>query len=167
MAESIQRFDVVRFGDTRPTAEIDQIAAEVPLEVRLHGQAFSVIMRTPGADADLAAGFLLSESVVSHPDDIQSIESAPEPNVVDVLLSPERAESVPDLIGDRRQVVMNSSCGMCGRRSLESLEIDRPALAVTWSVEQDTIRRLPTILREAQHDFSRSEEHTSELQSPS
>jgi FdhD protein len=153
MPESIQRFDVVRFDEASPSTETDQIAAEVPLEVRLHGQPFSVIMRTPGADADLAAGFLLSESVVSEPDDIQSIESAGEPNVVDVRLSPARAASLPDLLGGRRQVVMNSSCGMCGRRSLESLEIDRPALSATWSIARDTIRRLPSVLRGAQHDF--------------
>jgi FdhD protein len=154
MPESIQHFDVVRFDDAGPTSDIDRIASEVPLEVRLHGQPFSVIMRTPGADADLAAGFLLSESVVGKPDELESIEISREPNVVDVRLSPERAASVPDLLGDRRQVVMNSSCGMCGRRTLESLEIDRPALVVTWSIAHDTIRSLPGIMREAQHAFA-------------
>src|SRR5580765_4748067 len=142
MSDPVQSFDVVRFDAGRSVAGRDRIAAEAPLEVRLEGQPFSVIMRTPGADEDLAAGFLFSEGVVSEAAEIQQIDIV-DPNIVNVSLAPSRAAAVPDLLSQRRQVVMNSSCGMCGRRTLESLDVNRPPLAVQWSVPAATIEALP------------------------
>jgi len=150
----IVQVDVLRADAQRATQSTDRVAEEVALEVRLHGEPFSVIMRTPGADLDLAAGFLFTEGVVHDASDIAAIAAGGAPNVVDVTLSPARAAVVPELLGSRRQVTMNSSCGMCGRRSLESLEIDAPPLAVRWSVAPDTISGLPDRLREAQSVFS-------------
>ena len=146
--------NVLRAGANQATPATDQVAAEAPLEVRLHGEPFSVIMRTPGADRDLAAGFLFTESVVRSADDITRIETGAAPNVVNVMLSDARASVVPDLLGQRRQVAMNSSCGMCGRRTLESLEVDAPALAVRWAVDAATIVQLPDRLRAAQRAFA-------------
>jgi len=154
MVDSVQRFDVMRFDQARAAAEIDRVAAEVALEVRLEGQPFSVIMRTPGNDADLAAGFLLSEGVVSDAGDIRRLDTDESSNVVDVTLSDARAATVPELLGQRRQVVMNSSCGMCGRRTLESLTVNRPPLAVRWKVAPATVESLPARLRQAQLAFA-------------
>ena len=144
---------MLKTGAHEATSELDRVAAEVPLEVRLHGEPFSVIMRTPGADTDLAAGFLLSEGVVRAAADIASIDSAT-PDIVDVMLSPLRATILPELLGQRRQVAMNSSCGMCGRRSLESLTVDGPPLGITWTMSVQTIVRLPHLLRDAQRAFA-------------
>ena len=116
----VVQVDVLKAEAQRTIAATDRVAEEVPLEVRLHGEPFSVIMRTPGSDVDLAAGFLFTESVVRAASDIEHIERGNEANVVNVTLAPHRAADVPDLIGQRRQVAMNSSCGMCGRRTLES-----------------------------------------------
>jgi FdhD protein len=146
--------DVLRAGANQATPATDQVAAEAPLEVRLHGEPFSVIMRTPGADRDLTAGFLFTESVVRSPDDITRIAEGAAPNIIDVTLSDARASVVPDLLGQRRQVAMNSSCGMCGRRTLESLDVDAPALPVRWTVEAATIVQLPDRLRAAQRAFA-------------
>ena len=132
--------------------DVDRVAAEVALEVQLEGQPFSVIMRTPGDDRALAAGFLFSESVIRSRADVERIESE-SPNVVNAVLSRDRAAIVPDVLGQRRQVVMNSSCGMCGRRTLESLEVDREPLNPRWSVRADIILSLPTILRPSQQAF--------------
>ena len=66
--------------------DVDRVAAEVALEVRLDGQPFSVIMRTPGDDQALAAGFLFSESVIRGSADVECIESD-SPNVVNAVLS--------------------------------------------------------------------------------
>jgi FdhD protein len=163
MADGVHRFDVVRFDDPRAGAPVnnadnvhasDRVAVEAPLEVQLEGQPFSVIMRTPGADQDLAAGFLFSEGVVADAGEIQRIDADTSSNVVNVSLSPGRAAAVPELLGQRRQVVMNSSCGMCGRRTLESLAVNRPPLPVGWTISADVIRSLPATLRASQQAFA-------------
>ena len=71
MANAFQDFDVVRVDDRCATSAVDRVASELPLEVRLEGRPFSVIMCTPGADGDLAAGFLFSESVIRSADEIR------------------------------------------------------------------------------------------------
>ena len=153
-APGVVRVDVLRAEAERASAATDCVAQEAPLEVRLHGEAFSVIMRTPGADADLAAGFLFTEGVVRTAGDIVRIDVGQASDVVDVALAAERAAIVPDLLAGRRQVAMNSSCGMCGRRNLESLNVDSPPLAVRWQVAAATIAQLPDRLRGAQHAFA-------------
>ena len=146
--------DMLRADATQTTRATDQVAAEAPLEVRLHGEPFSVIMRTPGADHDLTAGFLFTEGVLRSADDLARIEDGDAPNVVTVTLSEARAAIVPELLGQRRQVTMNSSCGMCGRRTLESLDVDAPPLPVRWSVGAEVILQLPDRLRAAQRAFA-------------
>jgi len=74
MIGSMRTIDVIRVRAGHRTAATDRAAAEEPLEVRLHGRPFAVIMRTPGADRELAAGFLLSERVIGSADDLGAIE---------------------------------------------------------------------------------------------
>src|SRR4029078_7862360 len=75
VADAFQAFEVVRVDGRRPECAVDHVAAEQPLEVRLEGHPFSVIMRTPGADEDLALGFLFSESVILRAEDVRWVES--------------------------------------------------------------------------------------------
>src|SRR5262245_29766274 len=65
---------IVRMQSGKAAPAIDRAATEEPLEIRLHGQPFAVIMRTPGADRELAAGFLLSERVIQNADELGTIE---------------------------------------------------------------------------------------------
>jgi len=153
MADAFHDFDVVRVEEHRTRPAVDRVAAELPLEVRLEGEPFSVIMRTPGADEDLAVGFLFTEGVIRNAREIRRVELAEAPNVINVRLSRERAEILPELLGRRRQVTTNSSCGMCGRRTLESLEVNAPPLAARWSVGSDLVGSLPGTLRAAQRTF--------------
>src|SRR5712692_10756469 len=74
MLSALKAVDVVRVRGGRRADDTDRAAAEEPLEVRLHGRPFAVIMRTPGADRELAAGFLLSERVIASADDLGTIE---------------------------------------------------------------------------------------------
>src|SRR5215212_6702039 len=74
-----KQVDVVRLIDGQTSTGLDQAATEEPLEIRLHGQPFAVIMRTPGADRELAAGFLLSEGVITSADDLGTIEYCTDP----------------------------------------------------------------------------------------
>ena len=85
-------------------------------------------MRTPGDDRALAAGFLLSEGVVRSADDIGAVEHCRHPNrpdghnVVDVYLFGESRSSLDTILAERREVLTNSSCGLCGRLTIDSLK---------------------------------------------
>ncbi len=153
MDESSRRVKMTRLSGGRLDCATDRVAVESPLEVRLNGHPFAVIMRTPGADAQLAAGFLLSEGVIRSADDLQHIDETDRSGTLNVVLSRSRAEILPDLLDTRRAVAQNSSCGVCGRRTLESLEIDRPPFPVEWQVAADLVTGLPSALRRAQHAF--------------
>lgn len=129
------------------------------MEIRLHDRPFAVIMRTPGADRELAAGFLLSERILTSADDLGTIEHCTDPeadhpeNIVNVTLVNGSAAALDELIAQRRQVLTNSSCGLCGRLTIESLRTDAPALARTWTVAASTLVRLPDTLRRGQTLF--------------
>ena len=143
---------VRRAGSLHAEPGEDAVAVEAPLEVRLHGEPFAVIMRTPGADRELVAGFLFTEGVVRAAADLVRVDALLD-NVVDVRLSDRRAAQVPAYVDSRRQVTMNSSCGMCGRRSLESLELDDPPLTATWRIPVAQLAALPDRLRQVQPTF--------------
>ena len=137
----------------------DLAAVEEPLEVRLHGKPFAVIMRTPGEDRALAAGFLLSEGVVRSADDIGAVEHCRHPNrpdghnVVDVYLFGESRASLDTILAERREVLTNSSCGLCGRLTIDSLKARAPTLPITWTMTTKIAARLPDLLRERQRIF--------------
>jgi FdhD protein len=137
----------------------DVAAAEEPLDIRLHGRSFAVIMRTPGEDRALAAGFLLSERIIRSADDVGAIEHCRHPDqtkahhVVDVYLVGDAASRVPKLLEDRRQFIANSSCGVCGRATIEELAAGIAPLAGGPPIHVDVIRGLPDRLRARQATF--------------
>jgi FdhD protein len=137
----------------------DVAAAEEPLDIRLHGRSFAVIMRTPGEDRALAAGFLLSERIIHSADDIGAIEHCRHPDetkahhVVDVYLVGDAAARVPRLLEARRQFIANSSCGVCGRATIDELAAGIAPLPGGPSVHADVIRGLPDRLRARQATF--------------
>jgi FdhD protein len=152
-----RQFDVVRVANGNRAPAVDWAAAEEPLEVRLHGRAFAVIMRTPGADRELAAGFLFAERVVTEADDLGTIEycrdaDSVSPNIVNVTLANMSAERLEQLLAGRREVIANSSCGLCGRLTIESLRSDVAPLAY-GSRASSSIVSLPQRLRSAQPVF--------------
>jgi FdhD protein len=149
-----RRVDVVRRGRAGPAT--DQVAVESPLEVRVNGEPFSVIMRTPGADAELALGFLFSEGLVRRRSDVDRIDGVGPSDAVNVVFARGRSDEVAKALGERRHVAMNSSCGLCGRRSLESLRIDAPPLPVAWTIDQAVVDVLPARLRAAQSAFAQT-----------
>ncbi|MQA31027.1 MAG: formate dehydrogenase accessory sulfurtransferase FdhD [Luteitalea sp.] len=156
MGETARGVAVTRVrGGVRATG-VDRAATEEPLEVRLHGRPFAVIMRTPGADCQLAAGFLLAERLVTSPDDIGTIEHCTDPaadhpeNIVDVTLV---GADLERLLADRRRIITSSSCGMCGRLTIESLRADGPRLPCNMVVTPRVVNALPAALRAAQAVF--------------
>jgi FdhD protein len=151
---AVRAVDVVRRGE--PGVSSDRVAVEAPLEVRVNGQPFSVIMRTPGADRELALGFLLSEGLIRGRGDVVRVDVDEPASVANVIFDRGRADAVAEALGQRRQVTMNSSCGLCGRRSLESLEMSAPAFVREWSVEPAMVDRLPATLQAAQPAFAQT-----------
>jgi FdhD protein len=163
-----KQVQVVRVRDGKRLPALDSAAAEEPLEVRLHGRPFAVIMRTPGADRELAAGFLLAERVLANADDLGTIEHCRDPrpsaagpdtsewhpeNIVNVTLSGNATGTLEGILAGRRQVVTNSSCGLCGRLTIESLKTDIAPLVCAHPVAAAVVTALPDRLRESQAVF--------------
>lgn len=159
---STRRVDVLRAGGADAGVSQDAIAAEEPLDVRLHGRSFALIMRTPGHDRELAAGFLLSERIIRSSDEIGAVEHCRHPDrreahhVADVFLRGEAARQVASRFDHARRTVANSSCGVCGRASIDDLRADLEPLAVAWSVDAGVVRGLPATLRARQADFDQT-----------
>jgi FdhD protein len=154
---------IVRLKNGEPAGAVDRVAVEEPLEIRLQGRPFATIMRTPGADCELAAGFLFAERILRSADDIGTIahcrdtgarEDAPAENIVNVTLVPARANIAERALAERRQVVANASCGVCGRLTIDSLRADLAPLppgAATYSTMM--VSAWPGRLRAAQPLF--------------
>jgi FdhD protein len=137
----------------------DLVAIEEPLEVRVNGEPFAVIMRTPGADRDLAAGFLLAEGVVQSGDELGTIEHCADAdedgrgNTLNVQVIGEAVARLTSRLRERRQVTMTAACGLCGRRTIDSLRARVASVQGAWRVRADVIRGLPHTLRRAQNAF--------------
>ena len=133
----------------------DAAATEEPLEIRLGASPFVVIMRTPGHDRELAAGFLFSERIAGRCDDIAAIRHCTDTegdpaNVVKVWLTGESASRATQALSHRRAVASNSSCGSCGRRSIDDLLCNVRPSDSTGMLAPDVIAAMPTTLRAAQ-----------------
>jgi FdhD protein len=159
VSDTFRRVPVVRVGRDESAGQEDNVATEEPLEVRLHGKPFAVIMRTPGADKDLAAGFLLSEGVLTSSAELGAVEHCRHPhhpelhNIVDVFVVASAREAVERHLSERRNVLANSSCGLCGRVTIESLQCRATPLHTTWSIDRGTAAALPEMLRSRQRVF--------------
>lgn len=135
---------------------MDSVASEEPLEIRVETRSVSVTMRTPGHDDELAAGFLVGEGLLRRPGDLRAIRPYPRNesgNVVDVFL----AESASCDFGSlTRHVFASSSCGLCGRSSIDTLRRRFPPAAHEFQVDPGVLLGLPGRLRESQAGFAAS-----------
>ncbi len=149
--------------DGRVRRRPDTLATEEPMEIRLLSgdtrQTVAVTMRTPGADFELAAGFLYGEGIVSSADDIRRIsycvdtdlDAEQQYNIVNVEL---RGGRTYDLKPLERHFYTTSACGVCGKASLEQLELRGcPVIPPGPEVAAETIYALPEKLRDAQGLF--------------
>jgi FdhD protein len=147
--------------DGRSRVRPDALATEEPMEVRVvsgdRRQSVAVTMRTPGADFELAAGFLYGEGVVSSPEDIKRIsycvdvDAEQQYNIVNVELREGRAYDLRPL---ERHFHTSSACGVCGKASLEQLELRGcPVIPPGPRMPAEKIYALPGKLREAQGLF--------------
>lgn len=155
------RVRVIENGHTR--VRTDTLSTEEPMEIRLVSkgvkQTVAVTMRTPGADFELAVGFLYGEGIISSPDDIKRIsycvdaglDAEQQYNIVNVELREGRDYDFRPL---ERHFYTTSACGVCGKASLEQLELRGcPVIPSGPEVTAETIYALPGKLREAQRLF--------------
>ncbi|MDO8541690.1 MAG: formate dehydrogenase accessory sulfurtransferase FdhD [Opitutaceae bacterium] len=153
--KSIRPIENLRPGEPRD----DDIAIEEPLEFRVAGHSIAVVMRTPGHDRELAAGFLLTEGVIRHRDDVLDIvpcpttagDAGPRENVLNVLLAPSVSF---DPARFTRHVFTSSSCGICSRSSIEAVHVAFPPIVEPFSPRADLLAGLPEKLRANQGAFA-------------
>jgi FdhD protein len=142
-AYSTSVVDVWRAPGAKPMA--DRVAVEEPLEIRVNGEPVAVTMRTPGHDEELALGFCLSEGIRPSAARLPADLAA---NTVDVDAPGFDAETL------RRSFYTASSCGVCGKGALESVEVEAPRVESQLRVSAAVVARLPEALREAQATFA-------------
>ena len=131
------------------------MAIEEPLEIRVDGRALAVTMRTPGADEELAVGFLLGEGLIAGRDDVADVgpNAELEANIVEVTT---RAGLRRDPFAERR-FHMTSSCGVCGKGALEQVRLEVPARPpAPVRIEPAQVLDLPGRARPAQDAFDRT-----------
>ncbi|MFG3589729.1 formate dehydrogenase accessory sulfurtransferase FdhD [Streptomyces sp. NPDC047990] len=167
MGRVTERRKVIRIRDGAESTRPDTLVAEEPLEIRLNGKALAITMRTPGDDFALAAGFLVSEGVLGRTEELQSIvycagateDGSNTYNVVDVRTAP--GVVMPDITLERN-VYTTSSCGLCGKASLDAVRttarwtIDDGDDAPPVRLEPALLAVLPDRLRAAQRVFDRT-----------
>ena len=149
---------VVRVTHDATTHNDDRLAVEEPLEIRVAWIAdgeqreknISVTMRTPGDDFDLAAGFLITEGVVASADAIDSIRHWSSPNIVRVAL---RDGVRLDTTRLERHFYTTSSCGVCGKTSIDALRVTASPLPASEPVGSALVHRLPELLSQNQSAF--------------
>ena len=160
-----------RLNGTIESEDTDSIAAEEPLEIRVEGHNVAVVMRTPGEDRELAAGFLLTEGIIRGIDDLKEVRHRPhcwtkdrhsqngsalersEGNVIDVWL---KNPASLDLQKLSRHVFTSSSCGICSKASIEAVRQQFPPLESFCAVDSQVILELPEALAAAQETFKRT-----------
>lgn len=161
---------VTRWIEGAFTVEDDQVAAEEPLQLLMDGSPWSIVMRTPGSDVELALGLLRSERVIQALPDVKSLAASAElpdsevsetavtierslleSNAVDVRLAPAAAGRVR-----ARALPVSSACGVCGQTTVEELAHDVRALGPAPRLEAALLPRLAHRLRAAQGIFERT-----------
>ena len=163
MGRVTERRRVLRVRGASASHRADTLVAEEPLEIRLNGKPLAITMRTPGDDFDLAIGFLVSEGVLSLADELASVvycagatvDGSNTYNVVDVRLAP--GVPVPDITLERN-VYTTSSCGLCGKASLDAVRTTArwPLGAPPLRLDTALLAVLPDRLRAAQAVFDRT-----------
>ncbi|MSU59238.1 MAG: formate dehydrogenase accessory sulfurtransferase FdhD [Pedosphaera sp.] len=148
---------IVHWKDGQASLLTDHVAREEPLEIRVRGRSVAVTMRTPGHDRELAAGFLVTERIIHRGKDLIEIatcRASQEPdNTLDIFLAP---GVVVDFAALTRHVFASSSCGLCGKASIESVKQHFPAVDSKLVVSAKILARLPDRMRRAQPTFAQT-----------
>ena len=155
--EAVIHLPALKWRAGSVTIADDCLAVEEPLEMRLGGRRFTLTMRTPGHDEELAAGFMLAEGFIAVRSELGEIrrlrdrKGTPEPNAIDIILNVPAASLAESL---QRNFVVSSSCGVCGKTSIEAIERRIPPVTSQLRVRAATLLRLPSLMRAGQATFA-------------
>ena len=164
------KYKVLKYSSNKFENIDDLISIEEPLEISLKykesdkwiNQSLSITMRTPGDDEDLVRGFLYNEQIITNIDDIDSIESYGDKvgqyNIQNKILATLNNSENINITKIKRDFMTNSSCGVCGKSSLDALEIikkEKPSSSEP-KISKDVIIQSPDILRNNQSEFSKT-----------
>ena len=171
--KQVKKVAMQRVDGPATSRENDCLAAEEPLEIRVEGHSVAVVMRTPGEDRELAAGFLVTEGLIHSADDVIDIKPQPhclmstedknathemsnaleEGNAVNVQL---KQPNSLDLKRLTRHVFSSSSCGICSKASIEAVRQQFPPIQDDFEVDAQVILGLPATLASLQETFKRT-----------
>lgn len=161
---------IIRWNHSEPMSVDDELVVEEPLEIRVGDKSLIVVMRTPGHDFELAAGFLYTENIITSVDDIQIIAYCEEDNtsienngqnsslptlqnIVNIRLT---HELDLDNQGWQRNFHANASCGLCGKMTIESVKLQVDPLDTSFQLNRDVFYTLNDQLRAAQVVFEKT-----------
>ena len=164
------KYKVLKFSSEKFENIEDLVSIEEPLEISLKfkdknkwiTQNLSITMRTPGHDEDLVRGFLFNEQIIQNIEHINSIESYGEKvgqyNIRNKILVTLNNSDNVNISKIKREFLTNSSCGVCGKSSLDALEIikkNKPS-STEPKISKETIVQSPNALRKSQSEFSKT-----------
>ena len=159
---------ITRWADAEPTQVEDELVVEEPLEIRVGQQSLIVVMRTPGHDFELAAGFLYTENLITSGDDIEiiaycdeEVSETQDPSLLSSLQNIVNVQLMEELdldtqSGWQRNFHANASCGLCGKMTIESVRQQVSPLNSGFDVDQAVFYQLNDRLRTAQSVFERT-----------
>jgi FdhD protein len=153
----LTRIQILKLDEKQLQHIEDDVVVEEPLEIRVNGESFSVTMRTPGNDFDLAIGLLWTEGIIHSAGEIGTIaycpnEEQPElKNIVNVGLVDANRK-----LESSRRLWSNSSCGLCGKATLDAIHQSCRTIDSSISVGYDVVCTLPSRLQQAQLNFERT-----------
>ncbi len=164
------KYNVSKFKDSKIQEIKDSVSIEEPLEMglkfkkdnRWETQNISITMRTPGHDEDLIRGFLLNERIIENLSQIESIEQKGEEvgdynlkNTIEATIN--NIENL-DIEKFKRNFLTNSSCGVCGKTSLDSIEIlKKEKLDLSFPlIKEDIVMKSPSLLKDKQSEFAKT-----------
>jgi FdhD protein len=161
MAEPSKKIHLIKIQKNEEILIEDSVAVEEPLEIRVEGKSVAIVMRTPGNDKELAAGFLLSEGVITNSKEIFEISECPSRandsedtgNYVDIILTKGTEFDFKNLT---RHVYTSSSCGICGKATIESAMMEFPKLEKRNDIIAKKILDMPAKLLSAQETFKKT-----------
>jgi FdhD protein len=163
LAKALRTKPITRIKGATAERADDQLAVEEPLEIRVNGRSVAVVMRTPGRDRELAAGFLVTEGMIRQRDDVIDLvycghetqggtgTAGPRENVLDVLLAPGVAVDFERL---SRNVFTSSSCGICSKASIDAVRAQFRPLEQRLAPRRDVLAGLPGQLDKVQAAFA-------------
>ncbi len=155
--DEIREHRALRWQGSKISDRTEKLAVEEPLEIRFAGRRFTLTMRTPGHDEELAAGFLFAEGFINDASELGEVrrvrgrKGAPEPNAIDIILNVP-AEGLRSRL--KRNFVMSSSCGVCGKTSIDSIRRRVAPPSDSARVTAATLLALSEKLRAGQRVFA-------------